>query len=344
MAERDDDSPVTFVVPGTRPATRGGAAGAVASEVVSGTVKDAARLQARRAGGEMLRLQAVPGEDVVVLRLADGPVLVLHPHTARDLMLAQQATARRSPGAAAPDEVEVPAQLRWPGLEQAAPTRSRGSLGQVLLAGLEVVTGLLKDPAADFVAGRVVAHVDGQVEAGVYRLQRDALAPLKGSGRRVEAVPAAGAQPILVMVHGTFVETVSTFGKLWTLHPQQVASLFDRYSDRVYALDHPTLGASPLANALTLVQALPSGARLHLLTHSRGGLVAEVLARVAGDRQAGRGVGAADLAFFGGKAHAGQRAELQRLATAVQAGWCAWPARRAARCWRASGSTPTSRC
>ena len=117
-AADDDRSPVTFVVPGTRPASRGasaaGAAGvavAAPSDVVSGTVKDAVRLQARRAGGELLRLQAVPGEDVVVLRLADGPVLVLHPHTARDLMLAQQAGAKRSGGTAAPGEVEVPAQI-----------------------------------------------------------------------------------------------------------------------------------------------------------------------------------------------------------------------------------------
>ncbi len=323
MADRDDRRPVTFVVPGTRPAARGaGPAMPAHSDVVAGIVKDAVRLQARRAGGERLRLQAVPGEDVVVLRLADGPVLVLHPHTARDLMLAQQATARRSGTSAAPDEVDVPAQLRWRGLEQAAPTRSAGSLGDVLLAGLEVVTGLFKDPAADFVASAVVAKVDGQVEAGVYRLQRDALTALKGSGHRVDAVPAAGSEPLLVLVHGTFVETVSTFGKLWTQHPQPLASLFDRYAERVYALDHPTLGASPIANALTLVQALPAGARLHLLTHSRGGLVAEVLARVAGERQAGRGLGAADLAFFADTdeaRYASQRAELQQLAAAVQA-------------------------
>ena len=322
-ATDDDRSPVTFVVPGTRPASRGAGAAGVAvaapSDVVSGTVKDAVRLQARRAGGELLRLQAVPGEDVVVLRLAEGPVLVLHPHTARDLMLAQQAGAKRSGGTAAPGEVEVPAQLRWRGLEQAAPTRGGGSLGDVLLAGLEVVTGLFKDPAADFVAGAVVAKVDGQVEAGVYRLQRDGLAPLKDSGRKVDTVPSAGSEPLLVLVHGTFVETVSTFGKLWALHPQQVAALFDRYAERVYALDHPTLGVSPIANALTLVQALPAGARLHLLTHSRGGLVAEVLARVAGELQAGRGIGAADLAFFPGADYAGQRAELQQLAAAVKA-------------------------
>jgi hypothetical protein len=48
---------------------------------------------------------------------------------------------------------------------------------------------------------------------------------------------------------------------------------------RVFALDHPTMSQSPIANALTLVKAMPKGARMHLLTHSRGGVVAEVLAR-----------------------------------------------------------------
>jgi hypothetical protein len=46
-------------------------------------------------------------------------------------------------------------------------------------------------------------------------------------------------------------------------------------------LDHATHGVGPIANALTLAKALPPDARLHLVTHSRGGLVAEVLARSA---------------------------------------------------------------
>jgi hypothetical protein len=61
-------------------------------------------------------------------------------------------------------------------------------------------------------------------------------------------------------------------------------AVFAHYGGRVYALDHPTVGATPIANALTLVNALPAGARLHVATHSRGGLVAEVLARVAGQQ------------------------------------------------------------
>ena len=85
-----------------------------------------------------------------------------------------------------------------------------------------------------------------------------------------------------MLVHGTFSDSVGTFSKLWTLHNSSVRELFASYADRVYGLDHPTLGVSPIANALTLVRALPAGARVHLVTHSRGGLVAEVLARACG--------------------------------------------------------------
>jgi len=92
--------------------------------------------------------------------------------------------------------------------------------------------------------------------------------------------PADGPQ--LVLIHGTFVETTSTFGKLWDQHPDLVQQLSRAYGEHVYALDHPTLGASPVDNAQTLVEAMQPGARVHLLTHSRGGLVAEVLARCAG--------------------------------------------------------------
>src|SRR5690606_20187114 len=37
--------------------------------------------------------------------------------------------------------------------------------------------------------------------------------------------------------------------------------------------------------ALALLKTLPTDARVHLLTHGRGGLVAEVLARVCDDRE-----------------------------------------------------------
>ena len=312
---------IVFVIPGQRHASRSGAGAAVASASgLPGRVKDSVRVATRRSGGDTVRVSAVPGQDVVVLHIAGGPALVLHPESARDLMRGQ-GTARRSAAAPASGDVEVPAQLRWRALEQAAPTRSRGFLGDVLLQAFEVITGQVQDHAVDFVKSAVVAKVDGQVDAGVYALRPETLTALKGSGQKLSAVPApanAEQQPLLVLIHGTFVDTASTFAKLWAQHPQQVRELFAHYGGRVYALDHATIGVSPLANALTLVQALPQGARLHLVTHSRGGLVAEVLALAAAKTAAGPGVGADDLAFFAGADYSDQRKELQALAAALR--------------------------
>ena len=318
---------ITFIVPGQVQASRSGGNTPTAATDLPGRVKAAVRVSARRSGGDSTRLSAVPGQDVVLLRIDGGPALVLHPETARDLMLSQSAAKRSATPAG--NDVPVPAQLRWQGLEQATPTRSGGFLGDVLLSGFEVITDLFKDKAVGFVADKIVDKLDGQVDAGVYALNRHTLAPLKGSGHKLLQVPAPAdpaKEPLLVLIHGTFVDTASTFSKLWALHPQRVVDLFDHYNNRVYALDHPTVGASPISNALTLVQALPAGARLHLVTHSRGGLVAEVLARVAGQGA----ITAADLMRFEDRtigkgkdsrveSYEKQRQELKALAAAMQA-------------------------
>jgi len=253
------NTPITFVIPGQRQVSRSGAPRAVGTSGLPGQVKESVRVAARRGAGDAVRVSAVPGEDVVLLHIAGGPALVLHPETARDLMLGQGTVSRSAAGAGSGDVV-VPSQLRWRGLEQAAPTRSGGFLGDVVLAAFEVLTGFAKDSAVDFATSLIVKRVDDQVDAGVYALRRESLTALKGSGLKLAQVPAPAqpaTQPLLVLVHGTFVDTFSTFGKLWALHPQRVGELFAHYGGRVYALDHPTVGKSPMANALTLVQALP---------------------------------------------------------------------------------------
>lgn len=297
---------IRFVVPGQAQAAPSVAVG------LRGATVGAVRVGARRGAGDQVQLTAKVGEDVVVLGIANGPTLVLHPESARDLMLAQAGAGTRAAG----DAVPVPAQLGWSGLEAGA-TRgaTRGWLGEVLLNGFDIVKGLLVDKGVDIARAAVTARLDGRVDTGVYALAADALPPLKGSGRKRDSVPAAAdGGPLLVLVHGTFVDTASTFGKLWTQHPEVVGRLFGHYGGRVYALDHPTMAASPIANALTLVRALPAGARLHLLTHSRGGLVAEVLARACGGT-----LGSDDLVPFAGKAYAQQRQELQDLVAEAQA-------------------------
>jgi hypothetical protein len=299
-ATPDDRTTITFVLAGQRldgDATRSAGGGPTAPPMgLLGHVKAAVRVGAVRGTGGVQRVDAVPGVDIVVLHLADGPSLVLHPHTARDLLQAQGSTPRRTTrGAgggvlteAAPTEVTVPARLRWQGLEAHAVSSrgaSRGFLGDALLSAVEVVTGPLRERAEDFAADQIVRRIDGQVDEGVYALNAQTLPRLKGQARVATMTAAADGGPTLVFVHGTFSETSSGFGKLWQQHPQRVRTLFSHYRDRVYALDHATLGKSPIENAYTLALACPPGARLHLVTHSRGGLVAEVLARAAGLQQ-----------------------------------------------------------
>ena len=291
--------PITFVVRGAvdampAAATRGagaGAAPALPGALVRGQLKHSVRLRAVRAGGAAggeVRVQAVPGRDVVVLQLAGGPALILHPEHARDLMRAQQVGNTRS-ATPADAEVSVPTELRWHGLEQAGSaargggSATRGLLGSVLLAGFDIVSGAGGDALADLAAKKVAERVDAQVVPGVYALQAQALPLLKSAGVAPLAALPAGDGPLLVFIHGTFSNTAHAFGKLWSLHPQRVAALFRQYGERVYGLDHATLGVSPTANALALAKTLPQGARVHLVTHSRGGLVAEVLARCAGN-------------------------------------------------------------
>ncbi len=158
---------------------------------------------------------------------------------------------------------------------------------------------------------------------------------------------------MLVLLHGTFSTPAAPSRKLWTQHPRARAQAVRRTTaTRVYALDHPTLGASPIDNALTLAQALPHGARLHLLTHSRGGLVAEVLARVCADAASDLALPADVLEAVPADADYTQHrdalhalvAQSQASGASGSSAWCASPARRAARCWRRSGSTPTCRC
>ena len=310
---------ITFIIPGqTQPAaiaagaTRGRSQGVVKASVHVGA-DDAGRIGTQRGSGEPVRVTARPGEDVVVLTIANGPTLVLHPEDARDLLRAQAGGATRSAvDAGVANTVVVSKQLGWPGLEASA-TRgaTRGWMGQAVLSAFEVVTGLLKDPAVNLATAAITTKVDGAVEAGVYKLSADALPKsLKGSGlMQSQVAAAADGGPLLVLLHGTFVDTVSTFGKLWSLHPQTVRALFGHYGDRVYALDHPTMGESPIANALTLVRALPAGARLHLVTHSRGGLVAEVLARACGGT-----LGTDELALFAGAKYSQHRTDLKALA------------------------------
>ncbi len=88
---------------------------------------------------------------------------------------------------------------------------------------------------------------------------------------------ALGAGRALLLIHGTASRTDVGFGGL---APETVAALHAQYGGRVFAFDHPTLSQDPRQNADWFFQNVPDDTHLEVdvLCHSRGGLVARMLA------------------------------------------------------------------
>jgi hypothetical protein len=125
-----------------------------------------------------------------------------------------------------------------------------------------------------------------------------------------------GPETILLFLHGTASKTMQGFGALVEPERQKSwAELCDSYNGRVYALEHKTLSESPIKNAIDALEMLPEGATLHLVSHSRGGLIGELLCRANPDRGA---AGPKDEPFTTEEndllKFEGQKAELKRLA------------------------------
>ena len=164
-------------------------------------------------------------------------------------------------------------------------TPQRASSGERGMAGLAIrVLDFFGVDVVQKSASALGIHFEekllGDHPPGFYRLD------LAGAFR-LHAVPddaalAAGQGPLLVFVHGTASSTDASFGKLWDPANAEGArlrqALAPTYDYRVFALEHRTLSESPIANALALARRLPAGAEVHLVSHSRGGLVGEVLA------------------------------------------------------------------
>ncbi len=84
--------------------------------------------------------------------------------------------------------------------------------------------------------------------------------------------------PLLIFIHGTASNTLGSFGAV--TGPADEAhwqTLVDRFGRHIYAYEHPTLSQSPVDNAVDLLETLPVGALVNLVTYSRGGLVGDLL-------------------------------------------------------------------
>jgi tetratricopeptide (TPR) repeat protein len=245
-------------------------------------VKHSVRVDFARAGREPATLDGIAPDDVVEMELDGGVKL----WSSVDRMQADFGLAA-SRGAGDEQTIELGTQLALGG-------QSRG-VGDWVLRGLKVLGVDVAGEITDFVADKI----EGQLSPGpgLYRCSptsaNDLAKPrkLKGDG------------PTLVWLHGTGSSTQGGFAGLWADGGARMQEIARRYTGDMLALQHRTLTFSPIENARDLlkelVEFLPRGSELHLVSHSRGGLVGELIAR--GNRVGGGSFDATDLDLFKGR-------------------------------------------
>ena len=167
----------------------------------------------------------------------------------------------------------------------------RPAAGERGIAGLAVkVLDFFGIDLAEKSAAKLGAVLERKLlghDDGLYRI--DLAAPFALTAMAASAAIPADAGPILIFLHGTASSTKGSFGELWkgSSGEKLRQKLAPIYGERSFALEHRTLTQSPIENALALVKRLPDQAELHLVSHSRGGLVGEVIC-LAGCKDLGR--------------------------------------------------------
>ncbi len=93
-------------------------------------------------------------------------------------------------------------------------------------------------------------------------------------------------QHFLLFIHGTASSTEVSFGGLSTEDKEDKEdkigvwdTIESTYKDNILTLQHRTVSVSPIKNAIDTLKALPDHCSLDIISHSRGGIVADILAR-----------------------------------------------------------------
>lgn len=103
-------------------------------------------------------------------------------------------------------------------------------------------------------------------------------------------------KPFFLFIHGTSSDTFGAFQDL--ADSQAWKTLFDVYGENVIAFQHRTLTESPLKNVVKLAGMLPDNASLHIMSHSRGGIVGDILSKYSGVKGPHRGFNEKHIALL----------------------------------------------
>jgi hypothetical protein len=234
----------------------------------------------RDAEGVVDPLAGLPDDQVVLIELAEGGIAI---GTAAELRGAQ-------PRGMEPED------------EEAATTRGVGEIvGRLFTLSFgddDLIRGVREELARQLRErlGGKVAHVAElglswlgtrllleaiearrPVAAGLYRWNGGEIQPADLVQGDDPALRDGAAKGMLVFLHGTGSCTRGSFGQLASPANGTWEGLQSQFQGHLYGFEHHTFAQSPIENALQLARSLPAGARLHLVSHSRGGLVADLL-------------------------------------------------------------------
>ncbi len=206
-------------------------------------------------------------QQIVALDTDDGVTWIGYVDDLPEIV-GEPGSIRRNPTEGKPDTFRLPSTFSG--------DRTRGLFGTIANKLFRVIIRADHGPT-ERIAAALGLRLDEKAcpAEGLYRLQRN--------GRLAEDGRVAAPGDILttegttlIMIHGT----ASSFdGGYGGIDADTWGKLHDRYQGRVYALNHYTITKSPVANAIELLRVLPKGLQVDLVTHSRGGLVGDVLAR-----------------------------------------------------------------
>ena len=246
----------------------------------------AVKLSPTRSGdAEKITLTATD-DDVVELMLEDGLKL----YTSMERLQREIIPQDQQRGGDS-NELTIPRQLVFTN------QRSRGQ------GGLTVEAFRLLD-----IKGKLVDHVTGKAAALTARKLAERMEDkLVGDGSLIRisnanhentddsAFPEVTledidtSRPVLLFLHGTASSTSGSFSELWKrTNDDTWKKINEHYGANILALQHRSLTESPIDNAVRLLEMLPEKATLHLVSHSRGGLIGELLCRgqFSGSREA----------------------------------------------------------
>jgi CHAT domain-containing protein/pimeloyl-ACP methyl ester carboxylesterase len=206
---------------------------------------------------------ALKPNQVVEFVFEDGTTWMSSDQTIQDLF-PEAAMARSSDSK---DAFEIPLMMQGTGTE-------RGVVSNVALKLLKIFT---KKGVQKTVRQLAVDLEKKQLEnkSGLYRLDHQFILQ--------NDIPAPGNQACLLFLHGTNSSTTGSFGELASTETWKY--IREAYGTRILAFQHETLTKSPLQNVAELVAQLPSNISLHIISHSRGGLVGDILSRFCIDDQ-----------------------------------------------------------